>query len=220
MSARNRAFTLVELMVVIGVIAVLVSLVLPSLGSAMAAAKLERISAVVRQDAAIIAMYADDSRDAYPLAGNTPGLAARFWYTILESSGHIDSAARVDPEGFRKYGGVRVFISMAMTCDPAYMRKGFTHPVEDTPSRCVYQHEVTYPSLKGLVLEMWRDPTDPGAIAFCCAGPQVTVPVAMSDGSMFVGSRRMFIGGDPPVVVDGMGIPVFSTWGGCLARDR
>lgn len=205
---------------VIGVIAVLVSLALPSIGSAMAQARLQRTSAVVRQDAAIIALYANDSGDAYPLARHGADSAAHFWFAALEASGHIESAAQVDPEGVRRYDAVLIYMSKAMVCDPVLMRMGRTRPAPQTPSRRVYQHQVTYPSLKGLVIEMWRVPFDPNPVAFCCAGPQLVVPVAMADGSMVVGSRRSFIGGDPPVVVDTMGYPVYSTWGGYLARDR
>ena len=57
-------------------------------------------------------------------------------------------------------------------------------------------------------------------IGFCCAGPLLTVPVAFVDGSMTTGNRLTFGQNQEPVLIDGIGMPVFSSWGGYLAIDR
>lgn len=138
---------------------------------------------------------------------------------MLEA-GLIDQREQVDPEGFRRFGWSLIWMSKCMVTDPAYMRRGFTRPPAEVPAATVRQHQVTYPGLKGLVLQGFRDPTSPNPIAFCCAGPLIVVPVAMADGSMVLGTRRDFIGGTTPVIIDAIGMPVYATWGGYLARDR
>jgi prepilin-type N-terminal cleavage/methylation domain-containing protein len=66
---KRHAFTLVELLVVIGIIAVLVGLLLPSLQRARSAANRTVCLSNQRELMAAVAMYANQSKGAYP-----PGL--------------------------------------------------------------------------------------------------------------------------------------------------
>ena len=72
-SARPRArgigaFTLVELLVVIGIIAVLISILLPSLGRAWDAAKTTQCLSNLRQMGVAMQMYVSDTRYVIPAA--------------------------------------------------------------------------------------------------------------------------------------------------------
>jgi prepilin-type N-terminal cleavage/methylation domain-containing protein len=63
---RRRGFTLVELLVVIGIIAVLISILLPTLGRARTQATRTQCLSNMRQLATYLHMYASDNRGAIP----------------------------------------------------------------------------------------------------------------------------------------------------------
>jgi prepilin-type N-terminal cleavage/methylation domain-containing protein/prepilin-type processing-associated H-X9-DG protein len=68
----NTAFTLVELLVVIGIIALLISILLPSLAAARAAAASTASLSNLRQLGIGLVMYKNDNRGAYPVH-SSPG---------------------------------------------------------------------------------------------------------------------------------------------------
>src|SRR5213592_425812 len=68
MKQRRKGFTLVELLVVIGIIAILIGLLLPALSRARAAAQTTQCLSNLRQLATMATLYVGDSHGSYPPA--------------------------------------------------------------------------------------------------------------------------------------------------------
>lgn len=67
-ACRGKGFTLVELLVVIGIIAVLIGMLLPALNRARAAAQVSQCSSNLRQIFIGLRMYANDAKGKFPYA--------------------------------------------------------------------------------------------------------------------------------------------------------
>lgn len=102
MQARSqhdpKGFTLIELLVVLAVIALLISLLLPSLGRARQSSKGIACLANLRSIGQALVIYLGDSKERFPLSSHTAGsvIDPTAWLQSLEPYGVIP-AARICP---------------------------------------------------------------------------------------------------------------------------
>lgn len=105
MKLKRSAFTLVELLVVVGIIAVLISLLLPALGKAREAAHRTRCLAHLKQVGTSLQLYALDNGGKVPIGWNDYMWAGYWFYDssdqIYPVFGHLYRAKLVQkPEVF------------------------------------------------------------------------------------------------------------------------
>ena len=179
MPTRSRtsppgAFTLVELLVVIAVIAVLVGILLPALGGTRRAAQSTTCASNLRQAFLICQMYADANDEIGPAIGQPYGRPPNWALVVLEASGmagqtagelYDEGTALVCPTTNRAFGG-------DMTRTYAMNATGHADTALGDP-------------------DSYDDPDNPGHIRFGLVRFPDRVP-------LLVDSRPAFIAGDGP----------------------
>ena len=84
---RRHAFTLVELLVVIGIIAVLIAVLMPALNKARMSANLVKCQSNLRQIYSAVTIYVNENKGVLPRSSDLdPGLSGTFAKTFIQLS--------------------------------------------------------------------------------------------------------------------------------------
>ena len=216
---RVRAFSLVELVVSIGIVMVLLGLITPALSSARERSRATRTAVAVRSSAQAIVTYAADHDDVYPVADRGVNLSMLAWDGPVLSLGYLPDESRIDPEGSREQGHHRFAFSGALAHPARFMEPGMTLPMDLADTTAVRQSQVTFASEKGMLVQ-WVHSRD-GEDLFWTWSPweRPVSPVAFCDGSVsehrctdFQLAHEFF--------ENWVGHPVLATWSGSSGLDR
>lgn len=219
-NTHHSAFSLVELVVVMGIVMILLGVLLPSLGRTRHQADLTRYLAEIQQSGLLMEMFAEAHDDEYPFADpSSVGRCSLNWYAPLQSGGYLDE------QGARL--AAQFEMSLCMAFPPERMVAGNTPALSlwdvDTPVR-VRRRETLYPSSKGMLYRIHAiDAADDRYPAVWCCYPNLPRgPLALADGSVTAGTWAEFLAGGVLEVdrTSGVGYPVITTWHGVKGRDR
>lgn len=234
---RPGAFSLVELLVVLAVVAVLVAIAIPALRSARDRARLAVGLSNQRQALAAIFAYGQDFREGLPFLG-TPGRPdepvklgeialsssyftanSRFWPSLLAGTyvtqNAIFSPVRMGLDNDPRIVSGLLALAHGSAAAPEYWRAD--EPVREAHFRGARFAEIDSPEAKGLLLDLGRG-------VFSSSGTKAPwIAVGWADGA--AATRPCVLDENDPLIVvkPGYGAiawPVLSTRDGLAGRDR
>ncbi|QOI99526.1 MAG: type II secretion system protein [Phycisphaeraceae bacterium] len=235
----GRGFTLIEVVVVLGIVMILVSLTLPAIGGSIAQARLTRAMNTARQAAILVDQYCQVSKGVYPITSFSALTSTWYWPDALIASGvaanyrEIDPNPVEDPEGVMKFrssavGWINYHLNKALCMNPEIMIPGRTIPVYGVPPQMHYADYPAYPVRQDMV----HFPSDLGVLrtgwilwesqyrAWGDVDTPRPAPVAFCDTHVEALKWMDCVKGGEQYIENGIGGPVSATWYGHKGRDR
>ncbi len=223
----TRGFTIIEVIVAIGVVAVLLSILVPVASNARTSAIRSVQATKLQQLGQVIMIYAAQWDDTYPMADTVPhygtgpatdaAIASRGtpWYTALADAGvaTVEEIKSTDHLDIRNS-----LLSKSYLHHPDIFVPGKVIPALDRVVHPIRTTDVSFPAQKGhltvhRVINRGRSDQP-----WCCSS-SIPGPVVFSDLSVTTVSWIDLRKPDFPRTGD-IGIPVRSTWFGVRGIDR
>ncbi|KAA0217492.1 MAG: type II secretion system protein [Leptolyngbya sp. PLA3] len=216
--AQRRAFSLIELVVVIGIVMILIGLLMPGLASAREQAGRTRNLAAIRSALVLLNQYTDAYEDRYPIGWTDPVNASLLWYIPLRDAGTIDAWPDI---GLLNREGDRSLIALTQT---AFIDADVLDPeagidLNSASMRSQRTTDIRFPSDKGILWQYLSEGSRLPDVLWCCLPDAPRLPVAFADGSAVICDYKQFDVDPTPNLTLHVGTPVISTWFGLAGRD-
>lgn len=221
---NRRAFSIIELIVVLGIIMILIGLVMPAVGAARGSAtNLDRASSL-RQIGLAGELYCSDWDDAYAVADVYVDIypdylndridditLGRAWPNALIDAGVIDSGTLVT-----LLDATPLNWSATMYVSPRLLRPDQIIPWEDLRTSSVRRSSARSPSRKGLLAtsQVYRGSDE----VIWALAQTVPAPIFAADGAIHQLTYRQLATPSPAPVLD-YGVPITTTWHGIAGLD-
>jgi prepilin-type N-terminal cleavage/methylation domain-containing protein len=168
---RNRAFTLLEILLAIGIIALLAAILLPVIAGAKASGQVATATSNARQIVQAVLQYASDSDEkAVPSQIYATSDANRkIWPELLESylkGNEILAAPGAEPVVSRKYPA-RGTISWGLNAETALNRRGCSASGHADQTCAGYREALSLESIGGTFVMLATTPAGPTSENYC-----------------------------------------------------
>lgn len=212
------AFSMIELIVSIGIIMILIGLMLPSLSATRKQAERTRNLSAIRADLQFLTKYTSDYKERFPVGWSTPISAAKLWFRPLIASGIIDSYTDL---GIVDDTQQLPLVALTLTAleDQTAFQPGANRDIYEEPIAGQQSGLIQFSSEKAL---LWQyESREPGLPSpeWCCGPIAPVVAFGFADGSAFTATYKQFRVEPEPLMYLQVGVPVQSTWFGLAGRD-
>lgn len=214
---HSRGFTLIELVMVIGVVMILISLVAPVIGRTMFLARTTKYNVAVSQAGTLVSLYCGTYKDVSPIETESAYDNLIVWPEALIRAGLISQLKELEPDANPSYGN-SIFLNRALYDRVGDMTPGQTEPMYWAQCDPIAFSSILYPSKLIIVTKNFRRDSD---LPWCCFTHVKTYPAAVgfADGHVEVGFWTDFIAEDELVIENNVGWPAHTTWYGHRGRS-
>jgi type II secretory pathway pseudopilin PulG len=217
----RHGFSMIELIIVIGVTMVLIGLILPSMSKSLSKAKETRSLSAIRQCVVFFQWYTDANKEYYPRGDQHEryGLSSVSWPYVMVKAGLADTPESLDPDGFNRFAMTNYAQSKTTMVDWNCFEPDQSRPSNELPPTWIRSTDVNFPDKKGFLSQI-RVGDGRIETTWCCVDGSPKGAVAWCDLSVTHEYWRDLTHPEIPIDEYGTGSPVGSTWKGVKGRDR